>query len=43
LGPEDDCPTWRELDFDHLVRPDDPDRFIHIPIDGLSEAVAERM
>jgi adenine-specific DNA-methyltransferase len=43
LGPEDDCPTWREIDRDHIVKPQDPDRFIHIPTDGLSEAVAERM
>jgi adenine-specific DNA-methyltransferase len=43
LGPDDKCPTWRELDFDRIVKPGDPDRFIHIPADGLSEAIEDRM
>ncbi len=43
LGPGDECPTWREVDFAEIVRPDDPDRFIHIPVDTLSQAVSARM
>lgn len=43
LGPEDQCPTWREVDLARVVSPQDPDRFIHIPADALSEAVADRL
>ena len=43
FGPGDDCLTWREVEPNHIVRPSDPDRFIHIPTDALSEAVALRM
>lgn len=43
VGPEDDCPTWRKVDIADVVKPGDPDRFIHIPTDALSEAIAERM
>jgi adenine-specific DNA-methyltransferase len=42
-GPEDDCPVWHEVAFDRVVRPADSERFIHIPADGLSEALAARM
>lgn len=43
LGPGDDCPAWRQLDFSEIVKPKDPDRFIHIPQDALSQAVSARM
>ncbi len=43
FGPEDDCPSWHELGFSRIVRTDDTERFIHIPADALSEALAARM
>jgi len=43
LGPDDECPTRREVDFSHIVKADDPEQFIHIPADALSEAITERM
>ena len=43
LGPDDPWPAWREVDFARVVKPGDPERFIHIPADGLSEAIEERM
>jgi adenine-specific DNA-methyltransferase len=42
-GPDDPWPTWREVDFSRIVKPGDPERFIHIPADALSEAIEERM
>lgn len=42
-GPEDECPTWRQVDIDQVLKPRDPDRFIHIPVDALSEHIEERM
>lgn len=43
LGPEDECPTWREVSPTRVVRPDDPECFIHLPADALSEAIASRV
>lgn len=43
LGSGDPWPAWREVDFSHVVKPGDPERFIHIPVDALSEAIEERM
>ncbi len=43
LGPDDDCPTWREVDLAQVVKPGDKEEFIHIPADTLSEALEERM
>lgn len=43
MGPEDVLPTWREVSADQVVKPVDPDCFIHIPADGLSEALMARM
>lgn len=43
VGPDDECPTYREVDFCRIVKPEDPERFIHIPADALSDAVEERM
>jgi len=42
-GPEDPCPTLREVDYAKVLNPGDPECFIHIPADGLSEAIEERM
>ena len=43
LSPDDDCPTWREVDFAQIVKPSDQEEFIHIPADALSEAIEDRM
>jgi adenine-specific DNA-methyltransferase len=43
LSPEDDCPTWREVELAQVVKPGDSEEFIHIPTDTLSEALEERM
>jgi adenine-specific DNA-methyltransferase len=43
LGPDDDCPTWREVELAQVVKPGDAEEFIHIPADTLSEALEERM
>ena len=43
VGPEDPCPTLREVDLARIVKPGDPERFIHIPADALSEAIVQRM
>lgn len=43
LGPEDDWPSEHVVDASRVVKPDDGDRVIHIPTDGLSELVTERM
>jgi adenine-specific DNA-methyltransferase len=43
LGPDDPWPTVRHVEFSRIVRPGDPERFIHIPADGLSDAIDERM
>ncbi|MGH9391433.1 MAG: Eco57I restriction-modification methylase domain-containing protein, partial [Vicinamibacteria bacterium] len=43
FGPEDDCPTWREVDFTQVVKPGDLEEFIHIPTDALSEGIEDRM
>jgi adenine-specific DNA-methyltransferase len=41
--PEDDVITQREIEYNQLVYPDDPDLFIHIVPDDLGEHVADRM
>lgn len=38
----DDDITIRELDYDNLVKPDDPERFIHIVQDGLQQEIADK-
>jgi adenine-specific DNA-methyltransferase len=43
LGPDDECHTGREVEVAHVVKPHDPERFIHIPADALSEGITERM
>ena len=41
--PEDPAPLVREVPFAEVVRPDDPERIVHIVSDGLGGAVSERM
>jgi adenine-specific DNA-methyltransferase len=43
MGPDDDWPSWYEVEPEKVVRADDPDRFIHIPADSMSEALVARM
>jgi adenine-specific DNA-methyltransferase len=42
-GPEDEDVSIREVAYDELVTPDDPQRFIRIVADGLGRDVASRM
>lgn len=42
-GPGDDLLLTRELGYDQVVRPDDPERFIHVAPDELSRQVADRI
>jgi adenine-specific DNA-methyltransferase len=41
--PEDPTPTFREISYDHLVSPTDPNFFIHIVVDDLGDQVAKQM
>lgn len=43
LGPEDECPSSRLVGYQEVVRPDDPDAFIHIVPDDLGQQVADQM
>lgn len=42
-GPDDEDVTIREVRQHQLVRPDDPDLFIHIVPDEVGQGIAERM
>jgi adenine-specific DNA-methyltransferase len=42
-GPDDDWVTERKVAADELVRPHDPERFIHIVADDLGQHVTTRM
>lgn len=42
-GAEDEWEKIREVKHDHLVRPDDPDLFIHIVPDEIAQDVAQQM
>jgi adenine-specific DNA-methyltransferase len=42
-GPDDDMPLSRVLDYERIVRPGDPESFIHISPDDLGEQVAIQM
>ncbi|MCL2649206.1 MAG: Eco57I restriction-modification methylase domain-containing protein [Phycisphaerales bacterium] len=42
LGP-DETATIREVPMDEFVRPDDPDRFIHIVVDEFNRRVAAKI
>ncbi len=43
IGPTDDLMSVREIEYAQLIRPGDPDAFIHIVPDQLEHAIAERM
>jgi adenine-specific DNA-methyltransferase len=42
-GPADDAPTSQVVDYDQVVRPDDPQVFIRILTDDLAHQIAARM
>ena len=42
-GPDDDCPSLREISYEQLVHPGDLEYFIHIVSDELGASVAEQM
>lgn len=42
-SPDDNDILLRETSYDHLVHPHDPDRVIHLILDGLDQHVARRM
>jgi len=42
-GPDDLSPTSRIVDYDQVVRPDDPQAFIHIPTNPFADEVVERL
>jgi adenine-specific DNA-methyltransferase len=42
-GPEDELPLCRVVPYGQVVRPDDPQSFIHITPDALGQQVAKRM
>lgn len=41
-GPDDPSPTVREVSFEQVVRPDDPERIFHIVTDSEGDTVAAR-
>lgn len=43
MGPTDDLMSTREIEYAQLIRPGDPDAFIHIVPDELEHEIAERM
>ena len=43
MGPEDEHVAVRDVDSAEVVRPDDPDAFIYVAADGLSDRVAGLM
>jgi len=42
-GPTDELMSVREIDYAQVIRPGDPDAFIHIVPDELGHEIAERM
>jgi adenine-specific DNA-methyltransferase len=42
-GPGDDQLSFREVPYEQVVRPDDPDSFIHLVGDQVQEQIATRM
>ena len=42
-GPDDELMSMREIDATQLIRPNDPDAFIHIVPDELEHQIGERM
>lgn len=43
MGPTDELMSIREIEYTQLIRPGDPDAFIHIVPDELEHEIAERM
>ena len=43
MGPTDDLMSIREIEYAQLIRPGDPDAFIHIVPDELEHEIAKRM
>lgn len=42
-APDDPLPRAQEVPFERVVRPDDPERVIHLVADSLGSAVTDRM
>jgi len=42
-GVDDHLLSYREVPYDQVVRADDPDQFIHLPVDELGAAVSARV
>ncbi len=42
-GPEDDHVGFREVPYSEVIRPNDPDAFIHLVGDAVQEQIATRM
>lgn len=42
-GPDDELPTFREVPYQEVVNPRDPELFIHIVTDDLGQQIAEQM
>jgi adenine-specific DNA-methyltransferase len=42
-GPTDEMPMTRTVPFEQLVRPNDPEQFIHLVPDELGRQIAQRM
>jgi adenine-specific DNA-methyltransferase len=42
-GPDDDHVSFREVPYEQVVRPHDPDFFLHLVGDGIQERIATRM
>lgn len=42
-GPDDEYETVREVSYDQLIQPDDPDAFIHIVPDELGHQIGQQM
>ena len=43
VGPDDELMTVREVDYDQLVQPKDPEAIIHIVTDEMAHKIRERM
>jgi adenine-specific DNA-methyltransferase len=43
IGPSDDAMTSQVVDYDQIVRPDDPQHFIRILTDDLAQQITKRM
>jgi adenine-specific DNA-methyltransferase len=43
LGPDDQLPSWHEVEPRRVADPKDPNLVIHLPADGLSDAMLDRL